>query len=367
MVATVDFQANTDGLVEKDSWCAVLERDARFDGKFVYAVRSTRVYCKPSCPSRRPDRKQVAFFSMPEAAEQAGFRPCRRCRPQLHPSHDPQIEMVRRVCQHIRNNSRDNSESFPTLPRLSAGVGVSPYHLQRTFKRLMGITPRQYADACRLGTLKVNLKNGRSVTDALYEAGYGSSSRLYEHSSAQLGMTPAAYRRGGPSLHIAYTFADSALGLLLVAATQQGVCSVSLGDDEMALEEALRREYMASEVRREDTVLKEWVEAILHHLSGRLPHLDLPLDIRATAFERLVWEQLKRIPYGETRSYGEIGAALGRPKAARAVARACGANPVALLIPCHRAIRKDGSAGGYRWGAARKEALLARERTLAVV
>lgn len=347
-------------LAEEYLWRAVLVRDTRFDGQFVYAVRSTRIYCNPSCPGRRPGRQQVAFFLVPEAAEQAGFRPCRRCRPHLHPSTDPQLEMVRSTCQHVRNNS----EGPPSLSELSAAVGLSPHHLQRVFKRVMGITPRQYADACRLGILKTNLKKRRTVTDALYEAGYGSSSRLYERSSAQLGMTPATYQRGGPSVQIVYTIVGSPLGLLLVAATGIGVCAVSLGDDEASLEAFLRGEYAAAEIRREDEALKEWVQAILQHLSGRLPRLDLPLDLRATAFERLVWEQLKGIPYGETRTYGDIAEVLGKPTAARAVAGACGSNPVALLIPCHRAIRKDGGAGGYRWGVARKEALLAQERAL---
>lgn len=359
MATVAEHQTNMDGLAEEAQWRAVLARDAHYDGEFVYAVRSTRVYCKPSCPSRRPQREQVIFFPVPDMAEQAGFRPCRRCCPQMDPARDPQLEMVRSVCQHIR----DASESLPTLTQLAAKAGVSPYYLHRLFKRVTGITPRQYADTCRLGTLKMSLKNGRSITDGLYQAGYGSSSRLYEQSSAQLGMTPAVYRRGGPSRGIAYTVVGSPLGLLLVAATERGICAVSLGDDEKTLEVSLHREYPASEIRREDAALKEWVQGILRHLSGRLPHLDLPLDIQATAFERLVWEHLKDIPYGETRSYGEIAEALGRPKASRAVARACGLNPVALLIPCHRAIRKDGGTGGYRWGLARKEALLAGERT----
>jgi AraC family transcriptional regulator of adaptative response/methylated-DNA-[protein]-cysteine methyltransferase len=267
--------------------------------------------------------------------------------------------MVRSVCQDIMASS----EGLPTLTQLAAKVGVSPYYLHRLFKRVTGITPRQYADTCRLGALKTNLKNGRTIADALYEAGYGSSSRLYGQSSAQLGMTPAAYRRGGQGLQVYYVIVGSPLGFLLVAATERGVCSAKIGDDEASLEEALGREYAASKIRREDTRLGEWVEVILRHLSGRLPHLDLPLDVQATAFERLVWEQLQRIPYGETRCYQEIAAALGRPTSARAVGRACGANPVALLIPCHRVVRKDGDAGGYRWGIARKEALLDRERT----
>ena len=359
MVTVAEHQTSTDRLAAEDRWQAVLARDAHFDGQFVYAVCSTRVYCNPSCPSRRPRHNQVVFFPVPEMAEEAGFRPCRRCCPDLHSLHSPQLEMVRSVCQDIRASS----EGLPTLTQLAAKVGVSPYYLHRLFKRVTGITPRQYADTCRLGALKTNLKNGRTIADALYEAGYGSSSRLYGQSSAQLGMTPAAYRRGGQGLQVYYVIVGSPLGFLLVAATERGVCSVKIGDDEATLEEALGREYAASEIRREDTRLREWVEAILRHLSGRLPHLDLPLDVQATAFERLVWEQLRRIPYGETRSYQEIAEALGRPTSARAVGRACGANPVALLIPCHRVVRKDGDAGGYRWGVTRKEALLDRERT----
>jgi AraC family transcriptional regulator of adaptative response/methylated-DNA-[protein]-cysteine methyltransferase len=234
--------------------------------------------------------------------------------------------------------------------------------LQRVFKEVMGITPRQYADACRLEKLKANLKNGQNVTDSLYDAGYSSSSRLYEPASIQLGMTPGAYRNGGPGLQIAYTVVDSPLGLVLVAATERGVCAISLGDDEAQLEDALRREYPASEIRREDTALHEWVQPIVQHLSGQLPHVDIPLDIRATAFERLVWEELRRIPYGASRSYSQIARAIGQPGASRAVARACSQNPVAVLVPCHRVVRQDGSMGGYKWGVARKEHLLAQEK-----
>jgi AraC family transcriptional regulator, regulatory protein of adaptative response / methylated-DNA-[protein]-cysteine methyltransferase len=360
MVTTLERQSNTNILAEEAKWRAVLERDASVDGNFVYAVRSTRIYCRPSCPSRRPQPEQVLFFPVSEVAEREGYRPCRRCLPHLHPSPDPRLEMVRQVCRHIQ----ESPDSLHTLAQLSAAVGVSPYHLQRVFKQVMGITPRQYANACRLGKLKTNLKSGQSVTDALYEAGYGSSSRLYEQAASQLGMTPARYRNGGPGLRIRYTIVDSPLGLLLVAATERGVCAVCLGDDEATLEEALRREYPASEIQREDAPLHGWVQAIVQHLSGQLPHIEIPLDIRATAFERLVWEQLTRIPRGETRSYSQVAEAIGQPRAARAVARACSHNPVVVLIPCHRVVRQDGSIGGYKWGVARKERLLAQERTL---
>jgi AraC family transcriptional regulator, regulatory protein of adaptative response / methylated-DNA-[protein]-cysteine methyltransferase len=360
MTTTLEHQVNHNTLAEEQKWRAVLERDASVDGEFVYAVRSTLIYCRPSCPSRRPQPEQVLFFPVPEVAEREGYRPCRRCLPHLHPSPEPRLEMVRQVCRHIE----ESSDNVPTLAELSTKVGASPYHLQRVFKQVMGITPRQYADACRLGKLKTNLKSGQSVTDALYDAGYGSSSRLYEQASSQLGMTPARYRNGGPGLRIGYAIVDSPLGRLLIAATERGVCAVCLGDDEAALEDALRREYPVSEIQQDDTALREWVQTILQHLSGQLPHIEVPLDIRATAFERLVWEQLTRIPRGETRSYRQIAEAIGQPSAARAVARACSHNPVAVLIPCHRVVRQDGSIGGYKWGAARKERLLAQEGAL---
>lgn len=350
---------------EEGRWQAVLSRDPNFHGVFVYAVRSTGIYCRPTCPSRKPGRRQVLFFSVPEAAQQAGFRPCRRCLPHQGPSSDRHIDLVRRVCQCIRKIFENKSGTRPTLAQLGDDVGVSPHHLQRVFKQVMGVTPHQYADACRLDQFKTSIKNDQSLTDALYQAGYGSSSRLYEQASTQLGMTPGGYQRGGKGMLIAYTVADSPLGLLLVAATQRGVCSVSLGDNQVELTELLYREYPAAQFRRDDADLGRWVEAIVEHLSGRLPRIEVPLDLRATAFERLVWEQLRRIPYGETRSYGEIAQAINQPRASRAVGQACRQNPVAVVIPCHRVVRQDGGLGGYRWGITRKEALLEQEKGLA--
>ena len=362
MVVTESLGSYVCTLDDGNRWRAVLARDTELDGSFVYAVRSTGIYCRPSCPSRRPQRRQVSFYPVPEAAERAGFRPCRRCRSNLAPSPNPETETVRRACRYIMNAT----DRLPTLDELSTEAGLSPSHLWRVFKRVMGITPYQYADACRLGTLKTGLKNGQTVTDALYASGYGSSSRLYERSSAQLGMTPQTYRHGGKNQDITYSVASSPVGHLLVAATERGICTVRLGDVETDLEADLRREYTDAEIVRDDTVLKEWIEVILQGLSGLSRYLRLPLDIRGTAFERLVWEELRRIPFGETRSYSEIAEELGQPGAARAVGRACGANPVALIIPCHRAVRKDGSIGGYRWGVERKEALLAQERPAAM-
>ncbi|HYM11226.1 MAG TPA: bifunctional DNA-binding transcriptional regulator/O6-methylguanine-DNA methyltransferase Ada [Bryobacterales bacterium] len=338
-------------------WRAVAESDRRFDGAFVYAVRSTGIYCRPSCPSRRPRREQVVFFAAPESAERAGFRPCRRCRPG-DATAQPQAELVQRVCHYIDAHPDDHL----TLQTLGALAGASPHHLQRTFKRALGITPRQYAESRRVGRLKAGLRKGHSVTRALYDAGYGSSSRLYERSNARLGMTPATYRRGGEHMHIKYTITDCPLGRLLVGATERGVCAVSIGESDRKLETFLRDEYPRARITRDANGLQQWATAILQHLHGRQKQLDLPVDVEATAFQWRVWEELKAIPYGATRTYSEVARAMGRPTATRAVARACATNPVAVVIPCHRVIRTDGGLGGYRWGLDRKKALLAQER-----
>jgi AraC family transcriptional regulator, regulatory protein of adaptative response / methylated-DNA-[protein]-cysteine methyltransferase len=346
---------------EEKYWQAVLTRDSHANGTFVYGVRSTGIYCNPSCPSRRPQREQVVFFPLPEAAESAGFRPCRRCQPLQTEANDPQVELVRRACRYIEQNL----ENPPGLTELSEHVHMSPFHLQRVFKRIMGISPRQYADAYRLGQFKVQLKEGESVTNALYDVGYGSSSRLYERAPSQLGMTPTAYRRGGPGMHIHYTIVDSPLGRLLVAATEKGICSISMGSADATLEATLLKEYPAAEISRNEDNLNAWVTALLSHLDGQQPHLDLPLDIQATAFQWRVWQELQAIPYGDTRSYSEVAQAIGAPRAARAVARACATNPVPLVIPCHRVVREDGSSGGYRYGKERKQQLLEQEAKVA--
>jgi AraC family transcriptional regulator of adaptative response/methylated-DNA-[protein]-cysteine methyltransferase len=339
-------------------WRGVLARDRQLDGTFVFAVRSTGIYCRPSCPARRPTRKQVMFFPLPEAAERAGFRPCRRCRPEEAAARDPHAELVQRVCHWI-----EASDNGPiSLPDLAAEAGVSPSHLQRTFKRLMGISPREYSEARRLHELKSRLQKGQNVTRALYEAGYGSSSRLYERSSAQLGMTPGTYRQGGRGMEIGYTIVDSPLGRVLVGATRRGVCAVSLGDADAVLEAALVAEYPHAEIHRDDSGFAPWVEAIQKHLEGREARLRLPLDLQATAFQMRVWKELQRIPYGRTRTYQEVARAIGRPQAVRAVARACATNPASIVVPCHRVIRGDGSLSGYRWGLERKQALLETEK-----
>src|SRR5713226_6828848 len=344
-------------------WKAVLSRDASRDGSFVFAVRSTGIYCRPSCPARRPRREQVSFFQLPEAAEQAGFRACRRCHPRRARANDPQIELVRRICHLID----EHDEEPLTLRTMSTETGVSAHHLQRTFKDVMGITPRQYAESRRLEQFKSKVRNGASVTDAMYDAGYGSSRGLYEKSSARLGMTPATYGRGGRGMRIIYTIANSSLGRLLVAATERGVCSVALGDSDSDLERSLLAEYPNASIDKKDTVISPslnlWLSKVLEYLNGKTPRVDLPLDLQATAFQWRVWEELRAIPLGETRSYQDIAKAIGRPRAVRAVASACAGNHVALVIPCHRVTRKDKGLSGYRWGVERKRALLERERS----
>ena len=346
--------------VREDWWQAVLSRNNRFDGTFVYGVRSTGIYCRPSCSARRPQRDQVIFFRMPEAAEEAGFRPCRRCRPAEAVIQDPQVKRVQRLCRYIE--SYDSPDRPLTLAEMGDHVHVSSHHLQRTFKRIMGITPRQYAEACRLHRMKALVRKGATITRALYEAGYGSSSRLYEGASTRMGMTPGTYLRGGKGMRIRYTIIDSPLGRLLVAATGKGICAVSIGKSDQSLKTALLNEYPAAEIHWDKSGLREYITALLKYLDGKLPNLDLPLDVRVTAFQWKVYEALKAIPCGLTRTYGEIAEAIGHPKAVRAVARACATNPAAMVIPCHRVVRKDGSLGGYRWGLEHKKTLLEKER-----
>ncbi len=269
-----------------------------------------------------------------------------------------QIEQIQRACELIRANPEERH----TLGALAGHVGLSRFHFQRAFTRVVGISPRAFAEACRLGQVKTALKKGERVTPAMYDAGYGSSSRLYERAGTTLGMTPATYRKGAPGVAIDFTIADSPLGRLLLAATLRGLCRVMIGDSDGVLEKDLRDEYPRAIVRRNDRILSAQVRSLLAHLRGASPHVELPIDVRATAFQWRVWRQLQAIPYGETRTYREVAAAIGKPTATRAVARACATNPIALLIPCHRVIRTDGSMGGYRWGIPRKEKLLAQER-----
>ncbi len=343
-------------VTQAQAWAAVAARDGRLDGRVFYAVASTGIYCRPSCPSRRPRRSQVRFFSLAAEAERAGYRPCRRCRPRrMLPS--PAEQRVELAREYLEAHAGERV----TLGRLGRAVGLSPYHLQRTFKKLVGMTPKEYAEALRLRRLKRRLRKGENVTTATYASGFGSSSRLYERSDSRLGMTPAAYRRGGKGMEIRFTVVPSPLGRLLVGATERGICSVCLGEDDAKLEKALRAEYPAASIERAGEELRAWIVEITRYLAGTSDFLRLPIDVRATAFQERVWKALGEIPPGQTRSYSEVAAAIGRPRAARAVASACAANRVAVVIPCHRVVREDGSLGGYRWGIARKRRLLERE------
>lgn len=340
---------------------AVEARDRAADGQFIMAVTTTGVYCRPHCPSRTPKRPNVRFYRRPEEARAAGFRACRRCDPDASAPRDARLDAVRAACRLIE----DAEDTAPTLEELGEAAGLSPFHLQRTFKAVMGITPRQYWDARRVGRLKANLKAGEGVASALYGAGYGSSSRLYEKAGAQLGMTPASYGKGGEGAVIAYAFADTALGRVIVGSTAAGICFVGLGDEDAALLDELQGDYPRAELAADPGGLGETVADVAATLEGREPHAALPVDVRGTAFQRQVWEALRAIPMGETRTYAELAAAAGRPKAIRAAASACANNPVALIVPCHRAIGTDGTMRGYRWGVERKQRLLAAERRAA--
>jgi len=338
---------------DETAWAAVLKRDPLSDGQFVYAVSSTGVYCRPSCPSRRPRRERVSFFAEPRQAEAAGYRACLRCGDASGVA--DRIERARRYLD-------AHAGERVTLQQLGRVAGLSPFHLQRTFRKLVGLTPKAYASARRTERFKRSLKDREDVTTAIYDAGYGSSSRAYEKSAERLGMTPSAYRRGGLGMRIRYATVGSPLGRLLVGATDRGVCSVALGDDDAALLTALRREYPRAELERAKDGLSEAASAVVEHLRGTGPAPQLPLDVTASAFQWRVWKALQGIPSGSTRSYAAIATEIGRPTAVRAVARACASNKVALLIPCHRVVRTDGALGGYRWGLRRKAELLERER-----
>lgn len=337
-------------------WQAVLARDASYDGQFVFAVSSTGVYCRPSCAAKRPRRENVAFFRTPDDAEKASYRACLRCRPKAF-SGNSQADKVKGICRYIEQNL----DEPVTLAQLSKVFGQSPFHLQRTFKSVLGITPKAYADSCRMNQLKRNLRAGHSVTRSMYDAGYGSSSRLYERTASHLGMTPDKYRRGAISAPIRYTFANSPLGQMLVAATDKGICAIQFADSEDELEQGLKHEFPFAQRKRDDSALRVWRETLLQRLRGQKLNTALPLDIQATAFQRRVWEYLQSIPYGSTRSYSQVAREIGEPKATRAVARACASNPVAVAIPCHRVVRENGGLGGYRWGVGRKETLLELE------
>ncbi|HXQ32339.1 MAG TPA: bifunctional DNA-binding transcriptional regulator/O6-methylguanine-DNA methyltransferase Ada [Steroidobacteraceae bacterium] len=339
---------------------ALAARDAHYDGRFVYGVVTTGVYCRPSCASRPAKPQNVRFFATPEAAESAGLRPCKRCRPR-----DPQHAMARRMQLLARYIEAHADQTLP-LARLANQAHLSPAHLQRTFKAALGVSPKAYQDAARLGRLKSGLKAGRSVLDSIADAGFQSTSRLYGTATRSLGMTPSAYRAGGAGETIAYACRDTVLGPLLMAGTDRGVCFAQFGPSETALTAQLREEFpKATLVESRMATSREldaWIKAFEAHVAGSVPRPDLPLDLRGTAFQIKVWRFLLQVPEGEVLSYSELAAGIEAPKAVRAAASACAANRIAVLVPCHRVLRGDGGLGGYRWGLERKRALLDQER-----
>lgn len=338
-------------------WHAVETKNREFDGVFYFGVKTTGIFCRPSCSSKTAKRQNVSFFVSPLEAENAGFRACLRCKPKGGFSPGAAAELVARAFQFLRSGEMDE----PTVHELSKRLNVSSGHLQKTFKALLGLTPKEVLDILRLENFKRNVRE-TDVTTSLYDSGFGSSRSLYEKAGETLGMTPATYKKGGKNMKINYTIVDSRLGKLMVAATEKGICSVSFGDTEAELKRELEHEFFAATIENDGAKLKDAVKAILKSLDGEKTILTLPLDLRASAFQMRVWSELRKIPYGETRSYAQVAASLGNPKAFRAVARACATNPVALVNPCHRVIASDGKLSGYRWGIERKEQLLADEK-----
>ncbi|HLY44191.1 MAG TPA: bifunctional DNA-binding transcriptional regulator/O6-methylguanine-DNA methyltransferase Ada [Stellaceae bacterium] len=344
-------------LTTEQCWAAVIGRDARADGSFVYAVRTTGVYCRPGCGSRPPRRENVSFYAAPVEAEAAGFRPCKRCRPGEGSQAQHHVAAVERACALIRT-----CDAVPSLAELAAAAGISRFHFHRVFKQITGATPREWGKSHRLDRFAGRLDAGEAVASAVYGAGFGASSRAYEAATSGLGMTPGARRRGGKGETIRFTIVSTWLGWALIAATERGICMTALGDDRGGLEAELRRRFPAATLAGADGALAAWADRVVRCITRPAEQLDLPLDIRGTAFQAQVWRALQKIPPGRTATYSEIAAALARPRAVRAVAQACASNKLAVLVPCHRVIRGDGDLAGYRWGIERKRALLARER-----
>lgn len=337
-------------------WTQVLARDAAVDGQFVYGVTTTGVYCRPSCPSRAAKPQNVRFFAANSEAEAAGFRACRRCRPAGESSAQETAAKIAAAARLI-----DEAETPPVLEDLAQAVGLSPFHFHRVFKAATGLTPRQYADAKRGAKVRHALSALPTVTQAIYEAGYNTSSRFYEQSDALLGMTPTAYKDGGACAEIRFAIGQSSLGAILVASSNKGVCAILIGDDPQELAEDLQRRFGKARLVGDDPDFAALVALVVGFVEAPRLGLDLPLDVRGTAFQQRVWQALRAIPAGSTASYAQVAAAIGAPSAVRAVAGACAANPLAVAIPCHRVLRNDGALSGYRWGVERKRALLAAE------
>jgi AraC family transcriptional regulator of adaptative response/methylated-DNA-[protein]-cysteine methyltransferase len=335
----------------------VCARDANADDVFYYAVRTTGVYCRPSCAARPAKRANVTFYTTTTEAERAGFRPCKRCKPDQASLRERHAQLIAAACKAI-----ETEEELPNLEVLADTAGLSRFHFHRLFKRITGLTPKAYANAHRTQRIQRELARGARVTDAIYAAGYNSNSPFYASSSRSLGMRPTEYRSSGRGAVIRFAVAQCSLGSLLVAASDKGVCSILLGDDPDALVRDLQDRFRNAELIGGEREFERWVAKVVGFIEAPRIGLDLPLDVRGTAFQQRVWEALRKIPAGETVSYADLAKRIGLPTATRAVAQACGANPIAVAIPCHRVVRTDGSLSGYRWGVERKQALLARER-----
>src|SRR5438105_1478853 len=343
-------------LDQDQCWKGVRSRDSSSDGTFVYGVVTTGVFCRPSCPSRLPLRKNVRFYATSGAATSAGLRPCLRCRPLAAVDTDPVAQRIQEICRFLE----EHAWARLSLAQLARKAGMSPFHFQRCFKAIVGVTPRLYIEARRLRRLKASLRRCKDVTEAVYDEGFESSSRVYERADTRLGMTPNQYRHGGKGVVMTYVTAATAFGRMMVAATDRGISFVQFADEQSELLRMLKAEYPEARLtpmrRPPHPDFRNWMMCLRDHLLGKQPYLNLPLDIRATAFQMRVWEYLQSIPYGEVQSYGTVAAGIGQPTAARAVARACGSNKTAILIPCHRVIRGTSHVGGYKWGLARKRA-----------
>jgi AraC family transcriptional regulator of adaptative response/methylated-DNA-[protein]-cysteine methyltransferase len=345
-----------DSIVNDPRWTRMLARDSGADGSFVYSVKSTGVYCRPSCAARTPNPRNVAFHDGPAAAEAAGFRACKRCRPNEESRASRHAALVEAACRRI-----ETAEEALSLGELAAAAGMSPYHFHRLFKAATGLTPKGYADAHRADRVREALGKGAQVTEALYDAGFGSSGRFYAAADAALGMLPGTYRKGGKEMSIRYGIGRSSLGHVLAAASDRGICAILLGDDAAEMVGDLERRFPNARAIEADAGFEASLAAVVALVEEPATGFDLPLDIRGTAFQQRVWQALRAIPVGETRSYAEIADAIGAPRAARAVAGACAANRLAVAVPCHRIVHRDGTLSGYRWGVERKRALLKKE------
>ena len=343
---------------DQQRWDALLARDQEADGAFFYGVLTTLIYCRPNCSSKRPNHQNVCFFDTWRQAEKAGFRPCKRCHPRSKSVIDKHADTIIKACRII-----DNAEEHIPLKTLAEQLGLSAFHFQRIFKNALGVSPKQYAMQKRLKQVKSKLKKGTRVTDAIYEAGFASSSRFYESAHKNLGMKPSEFRKGAEGIHINYMVAKSDLGWVLIGATERGICTIELGDSPDLLTRRLHNNFPKAVITENDAELNQWVQQILSHLKNPHRKLNLPLDIQGTAFQRQVWQTLREVPFGATTTYAEIAEKIGKPKAVRAVAGACASNKIAIAVPCHRVVRKNGGLGGYRWGNEKKRLILEREKT----